>query len=804
MTLRQKTLLIISLAITTLTVVLFLSANTILLGGFSRVENQEMSLNLDRASNAILVEMASVAHLVEDWSIEEVQFPAGFRSPSLFQAQQLNLIALFDADRKLIDGALFHKNTKTFSPLPESFLPRLHSENVLAIPSLPGKPARGLFMLPDGPVLVAFHPVAEGKTKQGLRGYLMLGRFLDDSVLARISETTRLSLQVEPYRTRGLSPDFSLAVQNLSEKGAAWIAPLDETRIAAYSVLTDLSGSPGLILRVTSPRTGFLQGQVTVQYFSVLLIIFVLLFGIISLFALEKTILSRLSQLNQQVFAVAKRNEPSLRVQVPGQDELSRLADSINKMLSSLELVQNELKESDAATRALIEGLPDFLLRIDRKGTILDFRSSRDRIAATPANLLAGNSIEDVYPASLAEKILAASNQAFEANLTQHFEHEMTTGHHTTHLEVRITPINENEAIAILRDFTELRQLEKSLQFYNLRDTLTGLYNRTYWDEKAASLSSWDDCPVGIILCEIDEINVIRDSLGIEHANSLLVATAGALRASLPVDSVLARTGTDQLAILLMAPTEQELEKFCRKIRQEVDRSGKNEVQFQFGVSLGSSMGIPAETDLQEIFQIAQSRLHREKLSHSQASRNKLFRSLQTALETRDFITHQHAARLWALGKALAKEAGLPDKRLRAFKLLTQFHDIGKIGVPDELLFKQKTLTPSEKKHMKLHVEIGHRIAQAIPDLFPIADILLKHHEWWNGEGYPLGLKEEEIPLECRIFSIVDAYDAMTNDRPGRKAMSAKEAAAELRRCAGSQFDPVLIKKFLLLLGEES
>ena len=105
---------------------------------------------------------------------------------------------------------------------------------------------------------------------------------------------------------------------------------------------------------------------------------------------------------------------------------------------------------------------------------------------------------------------------------------------------------------------------------------------------------------------------------------------------------------------------------------------------------------------------------------------------------------------------------------------------------------------------MQRHVEIGHRIAQFIPALFPISDLILKHHEWWNGNGYPLGLHGEEIPLECRIFGIVDAYDAMTNDRPDRKALSGKEAAAELRRCAGSQFDPSLVEKFIEILGDDA
>ncbi len=103
---------------------------------------------------------------------------------------------------------------------------------------------------------------------------------------------------------------------------------------------------------------------------------------------------------------------------------------------------------------------------------------------------------------------------------------------------------------------------------------------------------------------------------------------------------------------------------------------------------------------------------------------------------------------------------------------------------------------------MRRHSEIGNRIAQSAHNLVPIADWILKHHEWWNGKGYPLGLKEEEIPLECRILAIADAYDAMTSRRPYREAMSHEEAVAELKKYAGIQFDPFLVQKFLEVLSK--
>ena len=151
--------------------------------------------------------------------------------------------------------------------------------------------------------------------------------------------------------------------------------------------------------------------------------------------------------------------------------------------------------------------------------------------------------------------------------------------------------------------------------------------------------------------------------------------------------------------------------------------------------------------------------------------------------------------------EAFARKLGLPERNLADLRLFAHFHDIGKVGIPDSILFKAGPLDSEEWKIMKQHCEIGHRIAISTPDLAPIATWILKHQEWWNGKGYPLGLKGEAIPLERRLLSITDAFDAMTNDRPYRKAVPAPVALAELRRCSGSQFDPELVEHFIELVA---
>ena len=172
-------------------------------------------------------------------------------------------------------------------------------------------------------------------------------------------------------------------------------------------------------------------------------------------------------------------------------------------------------------------------------------------------------------------------------------------------------------------------------------------------------------------------------------------------------------------------------------------------------------------------------------------------------LAERDYITDGHAERLHHLAEKMATAVGMRETDIADLNLFAQFHDIGKVGVSDRILNKPGPLTEEERQEMRLHCEIGHRIAQSSTELKPIADWILKHQEWWNGGGYPLGLSKNEIPLPCRILSIVDAYDAMTNDRPYRKAMLTQDAINELEQAAGTQFDPSLVQLFVKFLIEE-
>jgi diguanylate cyclase (GGDEF)-like protein/PAS domain S-box-containing protein len=352
----------------------------------------------------------------------------------------------------------------------------------------------------------------------------------------------------------------------------------------------------------------------------------------------------------------------------------------------------------------------------------------------------------------------------------------------------------------IIRDITEIKKVEDQLRYLSLHDPLTGLYNRAYFEEEMHRLESGRYNSVGIIMCDVDGLKLVNDALGHHTGDKLLIATANVLKESFREGDVVARVGGDEFAVLVANFDSNALEKAYHRIHVAVARHNLANPALPLGISLGFAVSTEAPIIMSNLFKEADNNMYREKLQHSLSARSTIVQTLMKALETRHLITKGRLDRLQKLAIALAQAIGLQDHRVTDLRLLAEFHDIGKAAIPEHILFKPSPLTPEEIIEIQRHCEIGHRIAMYTPDLAPIADLILKHHEWWNGEGYPLGIKGEEIPIECRILSIVGAYEAIISNRPYHKAMSHEEAMAELRRRSGTKFDSDLVSKFIQVL----
>ncbi len=358
-----------------------------------------------------------------------------------------------------------------------------------------------------------------------------------------------------------------------------------------------------------------------------------------------------------------------------------------------------------------------------------------------------------------------------------------------------------------IEDITERRKMEKALQeskehfeYKSFHDGLTGLYNRDYFSEQMTRLGKdlVRSAPVSIILIDIDGLKIVNDTLGHKAGDDLLISAARIIAESFRQVDIVARIGGDEFCIILPGVDNKAALAKKNRISKSIDSYNKEEPSVKLNMSIGvaTSQGEPGET-IYDIFQRADENMYEYKLIHAGSQKSKVIDILLSALSERDFVSQGHADRLSVMAELIADRINLTDDQKKNLILLAKVHDMGKVGIPDKILFKPRKLTEEEFEKMKEHAQIGYNLACRSKELFHISDLVRHHHEFWDGNGYVEGLKGEQIPLECRIFSIIDAYDAMTNTRPYHKGISRKRAIKELQRCSGTQFEPRLVDEFV-------
>ncbi len=355
------------------------------------------------------------------------------------------------------------------------------------------------------------------------------------------------------------------------------------------------------------------------------------------------------------------------------------------------------------------------------------------------------------------------------------------------------------------RDDLNLTQRQKDMQkltYLSLHDRLTGLYNRAYFDEELKRLQDSREYPITMLYADVDGLKLVNDAFGHDKGDELLKTTANVLQRVMRKPEVLARIGGDEFAALLVNTDEEAAQKVVARIRNEISVYNRGNPEIPLSLSIGTATAEDKSTFLEDLRKEADELMYHDKMLHRRKSSIDLVSKITRAHTGDRYRDAKKLKRLTGLCRALGSKLNLSAQQVSNLVLLAKAQDIGMVGIPDPVLQKPGPLNQEEMRAVRLHSERGYRIALASPTLSGIADLILKHHEWWNGRGYPLGLKNEDIPVECRILAVIDAFVVMTSSTSYKTARSLQEAMEELRHCAGSQFDPQVVKAFIALYRE--
>lgn len=363
----------------------------------------------------------------------------------------------------------------------------------------------------------------------------------------------------------------------------------------------------------------------------------------------------------------------------------------------------------------------------------------------------------------------------------------------------------------------ELLALNQEARYLADHDPVTGLLNHRAFHqrlEQETKRAQRGFQEFSVIMMDLDNFKLFNDTYGHPAGDRVLREIASVLSETVRASDVLGRYGGDEFVAVIPETGAEGAIRMAERVRLAmaghafVPRNGQAvPIQMSFGIAAYPRDGQSSH----ELISCADVNLYRSKLHGGDlitSGQDSVYEAtdvgafgvmdgLVTAVDNKDHYTRQHSEQVTSYAMMIAEELGLSEDTQRTLRIAGLLHDVGKIGVPDRILRKPGNLTEEEREVIKQHARLGEMIIKEVPNIADVLAAVGAHHERIDGQGYPRGLRGDEIPLLGRILAVADTYSAMTSDRPYRKAMASEQARIELVKAAGSQLDPELVRLFL-------
>ena len=491
-----------------------------------------------------------------------------------------------------------------------------------------------------------------------------------------------------------------------------------------------------------------------------------------------------------------------------------------------------ELQETEARFRSVVEGLNEGILIVDPQDNILYVNPRLLEMTGYTQQEMVGCPAHTLLLAPVDWPVLAERKQPDAGEAGKTWQAQVLRKDGTRFWgENKSSALRSSDgqiigALGAITDITDRKQAEEQRERLLAealeraeRDSLTGLWNHRGFQsrlEAEADRAQRTGGRLALAVMDVDNFKFFNDVYGHAVGDDVLRQVAGALRGGCRSYDTLARYGGDEFVLLAAIGDAEDAAGLGERLEAALSGLGYRPPGYDTTIPIGASVGIavfPEEAASRlDLVELADSRLRRAKAGEGtrealvESFRSKfagtragfpMLSALVNAVDTKDRYTRRHSEDVLVYSLQIACELGLDEKTQQNVAVAALLHDVGKIGVPDDILRKPGHLTSEEFEAIQQHPDMGANIVGAVPGFEEVLEAVRHHHERWDGGGYPGGLRGEEAPLMARLMAVADAYSAMTTDRPYRKGMVAARALSILEEGAGTQWDPACVRAFL-------
>lgn len=461
--------------------------------------------------------------------------------------------------------------------------------------------------------------------------------------------------------------------------------------------------------------------------------------------------------------------------------------------------LKKDAEQERSKCEQILLAFSDAILIINPQGRVEMLNSLAEKLTGWTRQEAVGRAYGEIYNTRGADSdLIAEALEGRSRSRSQVFL--MSKGGQEFAISDRVSPLlhDYGQLLGVICTFKAMtrRQTQQArLAQLTFRDSLTGLYNRAFFEQELPRLDQPARWPLSVLVGDLNGLKLTNDVFGHSVGDELLIAVSHAfLEVCRPEDRVF-RWGGDEFIVLLPKTGQDEANAIRQRLQGALE--GRAVGPITVNLPLGCSTKEHAGQDIRAVWQQAEEEMYWLKTVEHTRFQKETLHGIVKELHGRSVAEKEHAERVSSLAEELGRYLGLANHELRKLRLCGLLHDIGKVALDAEVLRQPYPLKPEDENEMKRHPLVGFRLLNSFEDTADLADAVLAHHERWDGRGYPKGLKEDEIPYFGRILAVVETYDRVHSIRPER-------ALELIQEGSGSRFDPAISNAFLEMMGKKS